>query len=71
MLVDRLEDVLGQVIGFQQVAEVEDGGLVGDRLAQAQVGEGAQPSYSASSIAGSLSANQFCIRCARSIDASR
>ena len=27
-------------------------------------------SYSASSIAGSLSANQFCIRCTRSIDAS-
>jgi len=40
--VDRLEDVLGQVVGLQQVAEVQDSGLEGNGLAQTEVCEGAQ-----------------------------
>ena len=39
--VDRLENVLGQVVGFEQVAKVQDRRLVRDRLAQTQVSEGA------------------------------
>jgi hypothetical protein len=36
---DRPQDVIGQVIGFEQVPEVQDGRLVRNRLVQAQSSE--------------------------------
>jgi hypothetical protein len=71
--VDRFENVVGQVVGsssrWRKFRMVVSSGIASAKLRCAKVRNDAI-SYSASSIAGSLNANQFCIRCTRSIDSS-
>ena len=67
--IDSRQNVQRQIISLQQSTEVEDRRLIRDRPIERLTGESRVGviSYSASSIAGSLKPNQFCIGCTRSM----